>query len=63
MDTILVLAQQNAVFETEMKEQGERTNMLNTASTRESIRKGLEYIRAEGWISEKEHQALSQKIA
>jgi hypothetical protein len=63
MDTILVLAQQNAVFETEMREQGERTSMLAAASTRGSIRKGLEYIRAEGWISEKENQALSQKIA
>jgi hypothetical protein len=63
MDTIQVLAQQNAVFETEMRENGERTNILNTDSMRESIRKGLEYIRKEGWISEKEHQALSQKIA
>ena len=62
MDTILVLAQQNAVFETEMREQGERTNMLNSASMRESVRKGLEYIQKEGWISEKEHQVLSQKI-
>jgi hypothetical protein len=63
MDTIQVLAQQNAVFETEMRENGERTNILNIDLMRESIRKGLEYIRQEGWISEKEHQALSQKIA
>jgi hypothetical protein len=61
-DTILVLAQQNAVFETEMREQGERTNMLQIASMQESVKKGLEYIRNEGWISEKEHQVLSQKV-
>jgi len=63
MDTIQVLAQQNAVFETEMREMGERANLLSTVSKRESIRKGLEYIRKEGWISEKEHLSLNQKIA
>ncbi len=62
MDTILVLAQQNAVFETEMREQGERTNILNRDSMCESIREGLEYIRNEGWISEKEHQSLNKLI-
>jgi len=63
MDEIQVLAQQNAVFETEMREMGERTNILSTSSIRESIQKGLEYIKKEGWLSEKEHQELSQKIA
>jgi hypothetical protein len=62
MDTILVLAQQNAVFETEMKEEGQRTNILNKDSMRENIREGLEYIRNEGWISEKEHQSLNTLI-
>jgi len=62
MDTIQVLAQQNAVFETEMREMGGRTNMLTTDSMRERIQKGLEYITKEGWLSEKEYQDLSQKI-
>jgi hypothetical protein len=62
MDTIQVLVQQNAVFETEMREIGGSKNMLNMASMREGIRKGLGYIRQEGWISEKEHQALNQII-
>jgi hypothetical protein len=62
MDTIQVLAQQNAVFETEMREIGERTNILKAASMRESIRKGLEYLRSEGWISEKENQFLNQMV-
>jgi hypothetical protein len=62
MDILQVLAHQNAVFETEMREMGEKTNVLNRSSTRESIRKGLGYIRKEGWISEKEHQDLSQII-
>jgi hypothetical protein len=63
MDTIQVLAQQNAVFETELKEMGGRTNILTMNSMRERIQKGLEYIRNEGWLSEKEYQDLSQKIA
>ena len=63
MDTIQVLVQQNAVVETELKEMGERANILSSVSKRESIRKGLESIRKEGWISEKEHLSLNQKIA
>jgi len=63
MDTIEVLAQQNAVFETEMREMSQSTNILNMSSMRESIKKGLEYIQKEGWLSEKEYQDLSQKIA
>jgi hypothetical protein len=62
IDTIQVLAQQNAVFETEMREMGGRTNILTMDSMREHIQKGLEYIQKEGWLSEKEYQDLSQKI-
>jgi hypothetical protein len=62
MDTIQVLAQQNAVFGTELKEIGKRMNMVNMGSMRTSIKKGLEAITKEGWLSEKEYQALSQKI-
>jgi hypothetical protein len=62
MDTIQVLNQQNAVFGTELKEIGEKMNMLNMSLMRARIKKGLEAITKEGWLSEKEHQALSQKI-
>ena len=61
-DAIQVLAQQNAVFESEMREKGEKTNMLTTSSVRESIKKGLASLKLEGWFSDKEYQALSQKI-
>jgi uncharacterized protein YukE len=63
MDTLQVLAQQSAVFETEIREIGAGKNILNNGPTRESIRKGLEYIMQEGWISEKEHQALIQMVS
>jgi hypothetical protein len=63
MDTIQVLNQQNAVFGTELREISERMNMLNMDSMRVKIKRGLEAITEEGWLSEKEYQALSQKIA
>ena len=62
MDTLQVLNQQNAVFGTELKEIGERVNMLNMDSMCARIKNGLDVITKEGWLSEKEHQALSQKI-
>lgn len=63
IDALQVLAQQNAVFEREMREMGEKTNILNKSPTRDSINNGLEYIRQEGWISEREQTELSQRIA
>ena len=63
MDTLQVLAQQNAVFETEMQEIGAKANLLNKGSMRENVRKGLDSIKQEGWISEKEHLALSQILS
>ena len=62
MDTLQVLTHQNAVFEAEMREMGEETNILNERLTRESIQKGLAYVQKEGWISEKELQDLNQKV-
>jgi hypothetical protein len=62
MDAIQVLLLQNTVFETEVKEMGKNTNMLQMGSMPESIKKGLKYIKKEGWLSDKEYQALSQKL-
>ena len=62
MDTIQVFLQQNTVFETEMKEMGRYRNMLQMESMRKSIKKGLEHIKKEGWLSSKEYQALTQKL-
>jgi hypothetical protein len=63
MDTIQVLSQQSAVFEHEMREKGEKTDTLTMSSLRERIKKGLEDLKREGWFSDKEYQAFSQKIA
>ncbi|MEJ5326997.1 MAG: hypothetical protein WHU54_01935 [Candidatus Bathyarchaeia archaeon] len=62
MDTLQVLAYQNAVFETEMRELCETVNMLKLDDAREGLKRGLECLQREGWLSEKEQQALTQKI-
>ena len=54
--------QQNAVFNREMNEACEKANILLTKNTRETIRKGLEKIREEGWFSEREHEFFSQML-
>jgi hypothetical protein len=46
-----------------MKEMGKKTNILRSGSKRACIQKGLVTMKNEGWLSEKEHQDLSQKIA
>jgi hypothetical protein len=61
-ETIQVLTQQDAAFETEIRELGQRTNLLNKSMTLEGIKKGLSSIQKEGWISTKEYEALSKKI-
>jgi hypothetical protein len=63
MDTIQVLIQQSAVFETEIKELGARTNLLTPSAARAEIEKGLAYLKNEGWLSEKEYDAIRQRLA
>ncbi|MCX8153590.1 MAG: hypothetical protein N3E52_04060 [Candidatus Bathyarchaeota archaeon] len=63
MDTLQVLAYQNAAFEAELRELCESVNMLKLNDARAGIKRGLEGLQKEGWLSEKEQQALSQKIA
>jgi hypothetical protein len=62
MDTIQVLIQQNAVVETEIKELGARVNILTLSAASEGLPKGLAFLRDEGWLSEKEHDALHQRL-
>jgi len=62
MDTIQVLIQQNAVVETEIKELGARVNLLTLSAASERLQKGLAFLRDEGWLSEKEHDALHQRL-
>ena len=61
-ETIQALIQQNAVFETEIKELGAKANLLAASSAGDELKKGLAYLKSEGWLSEKEYAAISQKV-
>jgi len=62
VDSILVLTAQNAVLETELKELGAKNNILGADSIRGEIKKGLELLKTEGWLSDKEFAAIEQRI-
>ena len=62
-DTILALTQQNAMFEIELKELGAKNNILRADSIRAEIKQGLERLRSESWLSDKELDAIEQRIS
>ncbi|MEM3759505.1 MAG: hypothetical protein QXZ02_00155 [Candidatus Bathyarchaeia archaeon] len=57
---LLTLIGQDAVFEREVSEAGEKADILKTDSMREKIKSGLEKLKAEGWFSEKEYEAFAE---
>jgi hypothetical protein len=61
-DAILALTQQNAMFEIELKELGAKNNILRVDSIRAEIKQGLERLKSEGWLSDKEFDAIEQRI-
>jgi hypothetical protein len=62
-DTIQVLTQQSAMFETKVTELGEKANIIAMGSMREEISKGLAYLRNEGWFSDKEYNTIRHRLA
>ena len=63
MDTIQILTQQNALFETEIKELGAKNNILSQSTAADEIMKGLAYLKNEGWLSEKEYDTVREKLS
>jgi hypothetical protein len=61
-DTIQALIQQNAMFETEIKELGAKNNILNVDEVLEDLKNGLDRLKSEGWLSDKEFDAIEQGI-
>lgn len=58
LDEFPNLLERNAAFEREIYEAGEKVNMLKTSSMRDQIKSGLEKLKEEGWLSDKEHTAF-----
>jgi hypothetical protein len=62
VDSLQAFAQQNAAFEAELNELGAKNNMLSVAEVRDEIKKGLDSLKSEGWLSDKEFDAIVQRI-
>jgi hypothetical protein len=56
LNQLLTLIEQNPVFEKELSDAGIQVNILRTKTSRESVKRGLEELSVEGWISEEEIQ-------
>lgn len=63
LEGLSVLAEKNAAFAREIFEAGEKADLLKSKSKRKSIENGLEKLKVEGWLSDKEFEAFSQKTA
>ena len=62
IDKIHVLAKQNPLLDDQIRDLGEKNNLLNTDLIRDNIAKGLVYLKDEGWLSDREYQVLSSSL-
>jgi len=54
------LIEQNAAFEREIYEAGDKADILKASSIRKQIKSGLERLKQEGWFSEKEYETFTE---
>jgi hypothetical protein len=63
-ESIQVLAEKNAALEAEIVNLGTLNNILTAKKTvAANIKDGLRGLKDEGWLSDKEHDELLQRIA
>lgn len=62
LNQLVTLTEQNPVFEKEISDAGIKANILQTTELRIGIKKGLEELRNEKWISENELQTFSKLL-
>lgn len=62
LNQLIILIKQNPVFEKEVGDAGTKANILRTKESRGRIKRGLEELKDEGWISESELQAFSEPL-
>jgi len=62
LNQLVPLIQENPVFEKEISDAGIQTSILRTKESRELIKKGLEELKEEKWISESELQSFSKPL-
>jgi len=62
LNQLVTLIQENPVFEKEISDAGIQASILRTKESRELIKKGLEELKEEKWISESELQTFSKLL-
>ena len=62
LNRLVTIVEHDPVFEREVNDAGIRVNILRTKESRERIKKGLEALKDEGWVSETEFQAFSDLL-
>jgi len=62
LDQLITLIERDPVFKRDLHDAGVHANILQAAESRERIRKGLEDLRNEEWISANEVQTLSVSL-
>ena len=62
IDKVEVLTKQNSAFESQLNGLSQRNNLLNNGLFMENVEKGLVYLKRLGWLSDKEHQVLSNRL-
>jgi len=63
LNKFMLLMEKNAVFKREIDEAGTKANILRTKALRAKIKEGLEQLRDEGWLSERELKNLRKTLA
>ena len=56
------LAKQDSFLDDEIRDLGEKNNLLNSDLIRANIAKGLVYLNHEGWLSDQEYKVLSGSL-
>ncbi|MEM1564322.1 MAG: hypothetical protein QW161_06605 [Candidatus Bathyarchaeia archaeon] len=62
LEGLPALIEKDAAFAREIHEFGEKVNMLVNSSGQKPITEGLKKLKNEGWLSDKEFEALSQRL-
>jgi hypothetical protein len=62
INNVKTLAKQNAVFENQLNDLSQKNNLLRNGLFMEKVASGLSYLKNEGWLSDKEQQALSGRV-
>ena len=62
INNVQALTKQNTVFENQLNDLSQKNNLLKNSLFIEKVAAGLDYMKKEGWLSEKEQQTLSCRL-